>query len=227
MTDLSTVNRADLRWALTAVQPHVDKLTKAPYICLDGRATGVLYVYATDTYTFGIARVPFTGHLPEIVYLPRKELQSLATFVKPKNKAQESYSVDLAVEGPEMHVGLGDEQPGDEYLDTAVYETGEGSVTLSFLLGAISRLSARAVETREYTFLPSLWARFGAAERETGDRLRIDPHIAHASRAGEDITVAVVTVGKDFIGGLAGPTHEGGIESVLESWLPEEIREAA
>jgi hypothetical protein len=56
------MNRADLSWALSAVLPHAGRPPRPSFVGIEHHENH-LYVYSTDRYTLGIARIERNGDL--------------------------------------------------------------------------------------------------------------------------------------------------------------------
>jgi len=196
------MNRAALHWGLSACIPHAGKT-----VSLERG-----YVYATDGYTTGIARVA-----QECVYaaLSLGEARDLARFVKPTRKAHEVEDVDMLVNGNELHVAY--------YGESAVFDMCEQDVTLNALYGLLTALYAMPTDSRELMFQPSFGARFAKAQRVETDILRVYPRLTHRP---VDRGVALVTVGADFIGAIAGLAHDDA-PTLLADFLQNAREEAA
>ena len=95
----------------------------------------------------------------------------------------------------ELHVATGD--------DSAVFETTESALTLDYLLTVVSRLADAPTEFDELIYQPDLLAKFGKAKRSDSDRLRILPR-----RPTDRNGAAVVAVGSNFVGAVAGLTYD-------------------
>jgi hypothetical protein len=172
-------------------------------------------VYATDTYTTGIARVAATS-----VYaaLPLAEARDLARFVKPTRKAHETEDVQMLVDGDELHVGIDGE--------SAVFDLASEfqHIGLDLLLRTLEILSGLPEDRRELILSPSFAARFSKAARD-GDRLRLYSRLSVVPR---ERGLALVSVGADFIGAIAGLAHDDALP-VFESFLQnaQNLREAS
>ena len=222
------MNRGDLAWALGAVLPHVGT-TKGQYVGMRARG-GWLYVYATDHYSAGVARIPLgaeRAHLRNLYTdMSKSEAQDLMRFVRPTKKAHDDECLTVLVSGDngdELHVGTAE--------DSAVFDlaTDTQPVTLDLLLGLIERITNLPIETTGIIQQPSLPAKFAKAQRYETDRLCLYPFTQCERPDRPSYGVAVVTVGKHFVGTVAGLTHEAPLDlSVIESFLNEakETREA-
>lgn len=195
---VAVVNRGDLAWALAAVLPHCGKTEATAVVGLEPYGDA-LYAYASDRYTTGIARIrPFTD-LHEC--LSTREATELMRFVRPGRVAEHEQEIILGHDLGELHVGYVDAD--GELLDSAVFETVTGQLSLGPLLAAVDCLDSAPLEFDELIFQPSLVAKFAKAQRAETDRLRILPR-----RVIDRNGAAVVTVGTDFIGAIAGLTYD-------------------
>jgi hypothetical protein len=193
--------RADLSWALNAVLPHAGT-TKGNYVGLEPRHD-LLYVFATDDYTSAIARIPLTTESLgfenslgfEQVFLSKSEATDLMRFVRPTKKAHDDEVVRTRLFSSELHVATDD--------DSAVFDTVLPDLTLSALLRLFTRLAARPTEHSQMIQQPALAARYAKAQRYDTDRLQWYPHTAN-----DTYGVALVTVGADFIGAIAGLSYD-------------------
>jgi hypothetical protein len=206
------MNRADLSWALNAVLPHAGT-TKGNYVGLEARHN-LLYVYATDDYSSGIARIPlateslgFENSLGfEQVFLSKSEATDLMRFVRPSKKAHDTETVQTRLVSPELHVATDD--------DSAVFDTVFPELSLSALLRLFDGIAARPILRDDIILSPTLTAKYAKAQRYDTDRLRIYPYQGISIRG-----VALLTVGADFIGAVAGMRIEDEPPNTLASFL--------
>ena len=191
--------RSDLRWALDAVLPHVGKLAGTAVVGLtsDGRT---LDVYATDRYTVAVANID-TDCVDLDVRLPVGEARDLLRFVRPSLVKHESEWLRVVTDGPELHVGLVNED--EEVYDSAVFETVSSPVSSANLRALIAQLDSRPTGIEDLVYWPRLFGRFAKAERVETDRLTLSP-----KRLQERYGAAVVTVGDRFVGAICGMTYE-------------------
>lgn len=187
------MNRADLSWAIKAALPHAGRTVETEVVGFEQR-DGHLYVYATDKYTLGIARVPFDGALPATFLLAR-DAQDLERFIRPNRVPEREQAVELLVHQDEMHVGF-DSMEGD---DTAVYGTADRHFGLSDMLGKVAQLWALQ-PTTEIVLQPRLLEKFQKAARVDVEQCWVWPTTQDNGPA------AVVAVGTDFIGAIQGLT---------------------
>lgn len=192
------MRRGDLAWALTAVLPHAGKTEATAVVGLE-QLNGWVHAYATDRYSMGIARIESMTDLD--LRFTTKEATDLMRFVRPNRVAEHEQQLVLAVQPGEFHVGLVDAD--DVLCESEVYETTPHDLELSYLLEFMRRLDAAPGEWGECVFQPPLAAKFAKAQRVDADRLRILPH--HAS---DKYGAAVVTVGTNFIGAIAGLEYD-------------------
>jgi hypothetical protein len=203
----AVMKRSDLAWALGAVLPHVGT-TKGKYVGIDRRDSQI-YVYATDTYTAGIARIPADqteGYFTQYgrYSLSKSEAQDLMRFVRPTKKAHDTEELTIQAVGMELHVATAE--------DSAVFDlVTDNPVTLDLILDAIRATADLPVEMFGIIQQPSLAAKFAKAQRYDTDRLRVYPFGGWGDVNG----LAIVTVGEHFIGAVAGLTYEpsGTLES--------------
>jgi hypothetical protein len=215
------MNRADLSWALNAVLPHVgNEKNGLNQVGLDFR-DGATFVYATDKYTAAIARVndgmDFRGALPT------KEATDLMRFVRPQRVPERDAYVFMeqhGEHGEELHVGF-DDFAGSAF-ESEVYETCEPKMRLDFLLDWIRAIDRSAVEYEELIVNPKLMEKFAKAQRADSDRLWIRPR-----KNAEAYGAAVVAVGTDFIGAIAGMTYDQQSTARVASFLYPWIDQAA
>jgi hypothetical protein len=202
------MNRGDLAWALGAVLPHVGT-TKGKYVGMD-RRDGNAYVYATDTYTAGVARIPLLGagavafEHPFRYSMSKSEAQDLMRFVRPTKKAHDTEELTVQAVGMELHVATAE--------DSAVFDlVTDNPVTLDLILDTIRATADLPVEMFGIIQQPSLAAKFAKAQRYDTDRLRVYPFGGWGDING----LAIVTVGEHFIGAVAGLTYKpsGTLES--------------
>lgn len=199
------MNRADFAWALSAVLPHVGKLEQYDVLGLANHA-GQFYAYATDGYTIGVARLPELATLPALC-LSGREATELLRFVRPERVPERSESVEWAVKGDEFHVAIKSE--------SAVFNCITSNLSAHFLLRYMENVYARPFEARSSVYDPELFARFAKARREKLDRMHVYP------REDKKRGLAIVTVGADFIGAVAGINYSHAESSTIESFLGE------
>ena len=216
------MKRVDLSWALKAVLPHVGtEAAGLKHVGLEYRA-GQLYVFATDKYTAGIARV--NDGINVCGSLSKEEATELEQFVRTSYKTEEEDDLAYAEQPGELHIGFARQidRLGERAEDSAVFELDDpGTPSLDYLLETIARVNGQPVEWDEQIYQPKLFERFAKAER--GDRLRVFPRHADDRRG-----VAIVTVGQDFLGMISGLTYDEEGPATLAEWpLPAGLREAA
>lgn len=213
------MNRADLEWALKAVLPHVGTRQQGlDRVGLEFRG-GVLCVYATDRYSAGVAMIP--GGPDWHFALDAKEAAELMRWVRPQRVAEREMDVVYAVEDGELHVGWGD----DEYFESGVFETVDQYPAYDVVLDMIHRLHAAEREFEACIYQPKLMERFAKAQRADTDRLTILPRRAVIGNGLSG--AAVVTVGDDFIGAVAGLTYENKGAAKVAAFLDQERKHAA
>lgn len=197
------MKRVDLAWALGAVLPHAGTEKQGlNQVGLEFRA-GQLYVYATDRYTVGIARVNEGADIRGA--LPAKEATDLMRFVRTDYVPEREDDIAYALAPNELHIGFARQvnKDGTREEDSAVFELTEPKVPFDFLLDWLMRLNDAEPEWDELILQPKLAEKFAKASRNDTDRLRITPR--HAT---DVFGAAVVTVGSDFLGAIAGMTYD-------------------
>src|SRR3954465_3710556 len=112
------MNRADLSWALSAVLPHAGRPPRPSFVGIEHHENH-LYVYSTDRYTLGIARVETRVESVSCQLTP-KEATELEQFVRPRLVREREQGALLVTEGNELHVGW--DVPGAGF-ESAVFET--------------------------------------------------------------------------------------------------------
>lgn len=178
------MNRSDMSWALQAVLPHAKT-----ELGIDGRL-----VFATDRYTTGIAQTGEPFDHP--VFLPMKEAIDLERFVRPKRKRDQDERVESALSGGELHIACGGE--------SGVFDTCEPVVTLATLTTLLHLLFLLPPDSREQILDPQYAARFSKAQRVETDSLHV---FARLSNLPTKRGIAIVTVGDNFVGAIAGRVH--------------------
>lgn len=217
------MRRADLAWALSAVIPHAGTATQGlNHVGLERRASW-LYVYATDRYTSGIARIP-DGIDVHNVALPVKEANDLMRFVRTDYVSEKEDDLAYALAPGELHIGFERQidKHGNRKDDSAVFELTEPKVSLAYLLEYITRVNAIQPEWDELILAPKLCEKWAKATRSESDRLRIMPRHVSDRRG-----VAIVTVGSDFIGAISGLTYDQEGPSTVAEFLETEMEVAA
>lgn len=179
------MNRQELSWALRAVIPHAGGTT----VGLEQRHDW-LYVYATDGYTLGVARVPIPSFVPLQHTLTAKEAIELEHYVRPNLVAEKDGMVGGAVRDTELHIGIADESG---VFDAKLAPDG---LTLPM------RLIHHAIDLRrEWTPIavnPAYLARFLRA----GDALRFEAKSEFRSVKGEESGALLVTSSDNNFTGL-------------------------
>jgi hypothetical protein len=209
------MNRADLSWALNAVLPHVgNEKNGLNQVGLDFR-DGSTFVYATDKYTAAIARVndgmDFRGALPV------KEATDLMRYVRPDRVPERAQEIVYAQAPGELHIGN-----VNDYDESQVFETCEPKVTLDYLLTWIRGIDQGETEYDELILAPKLVEKFAKAQRSDADRLWILPR-----RLTDRYGAAVMALGADFIGAVAGMTYDQQSTARVASFLYLEPQQAA
>lgn len=212
------MNRADLAWALSAVLPHVGK--RDPHNLVGLHYSDVLYAFATDRYTVGIARIEEGPHVSLALSVP--EAQDLMRYVRPTLVATKEQEIVTGARPGELHIGLA--ETDDIEADSAVFDTIDADVVSQFdyITEFCRQLFIRPTEWDGCVYQPDLLARFAKAKRTDGDRLRLMP------RHAQDLFgAALITVGTGFTGAIAGLTYEELQAAPLASFLQTERKSAA
>lgn len=198
------MRRDDLAWALTAVLPHCGS---QPHLATVGIESGLrgTYLYATDRYTIGMARIgPALGFSAT---LPKGEATDLLRFVRPDKVAEQSEAVETLLDDRGgLHIAL--------ESDSAVFETVTPAFSFSDITLRLRLLEALPNEFERLEYNPSFAARFAKAKRESNDRLCITP-----KRFKERNGVAIIMVGKDFLGAIAGLRYGQSERSTVAGFL--------
>lgn len=215
MTTFS-VSRPDLAYALQAVLPHVgDAARGLDWVGLDGQ-----FVFALDGHTVGIAGMNSVQLFESVAFwLSEKEAKDLYRFVKPSRVSHKTDTIQLLLHDnagvKELHVGISPEDRSEEPV-SEIYERREiDGQNWADVFGLVQQIRKRSHATECFVEQASLRARFAKAEREFGDRMRVYPSF------GERFDSAVITVGSDFLGAIAGLSdeHTGPVgDSTLEEW---------
>lgn len=209
------MNRSDLSWALSSVIPHAGRQPATAFVGLAFNHDAT-YAYASDGYTIGIARVPgwAEGSAGE-VHLSPKEATELMRFVRPGKVAEHEQKLFFAAREVELHVGFDG--------DAEVFDSAAASLTLTHLLQRVQLIDRCEVELHECVYQPKLFERFAKAQRVEGDRLRMFPRRGRSGKYG----AAVVTVGTDFIGAIAGLEYDDQGPATVAEFLSFHERTAA
>ena len=200
------VARPALFGALDSVLVHVGPASKGlDTVCLT-LSDGLLSACATDDRTTGLARVPVTGSGGWTIHLVKAEATELMRAVRTTLKRHDEELVQLLVSGSELHVQVGDEEG-------VVYDITERAWDSGSVQQLLTRILDREDRDIPLCFDPTLLARFGKAARGDGDRMRLYP-IGKASQG-----AAVVTVGDNFVGAIAGmDNYDRKPSDVLAAW---------
>ena len=158
------MNRQELSWALSAALPHAGK-GKIGGIWLESR-NGLLYVYATDSYTIGVASVADPHPSRISAKLTPKEAGELERWIRPQLVADRELGVGLAQRGNEMHIAY---SAPDGETDSAVFDCEDGS-HLDAIFTLINAAEAKPLEQRPIGINPAFIARFVKA----GEAVRIE-----------------------------------------------------
>lgn len=180
------MNRADLSWALSAVLPHAGRPPRPSFVGIEHHENH-LYVYSTDRYTLGIARVETRVESVSCQLTP-KEATELEQFVRPWRVAEREQEVVLLIHDNELHVGFWGK--GDD--DSAVFETIEPVLNWQAFLDLTALGLARETQWQSVTVNPAFLARFAKADRD--GNIRMEP------KQGKETGSLLVTAGDSFIG---------------------------
>lgn len=198
------MRRDDLAWALTAVLPHCGSLPELATVGIESGLRGT-YLYATDRYTIGVARIGLA--LGFSATLPKSEAADLLRFVRPDKVAEQAESVETLLDDRGgLHIAL--------QSDSAVFETEPSGFTFGDLTLRLRLLEALPNEFERLEYNPSFAVRFAKAKRESNDRFCITPK-RFKGRNG----VALVMVGNDFLGAIAGLSYEREDVSTVAGFL--------
>lgn len=186
------MRRDDLAWALTAVLPHCGSLPELAMVGIESGLRGTL-LYATDRYTVGVARIgPALGITAA---LPKTEAADLLRFMRPSKVAEQEEHVETLLDDQGgLHIAI--------QSDSAVFETEPSGFTFADITLRLRLLEALPNEFERLEYNPAFASRFAKAKREANDRLCITPK-RFKGRNG----VALITVGKDFLGAIAGLSY--------------------
>jgi len=208
------MRRSDLSWALSAVLPHAGK--GKPFTDCVGLTTrgGTAYLFATDNYTSGVARIDTYGDLELDVRMTSKEAVELERFVRPSYRDEEAGALTFDTRDLELHVGLERQihRDGSTEPDSSVFDVIEHSLSLGLLLGVVEALYQKPASLDGLVFQSTLAAKFAKAQRAEFERTRFYPRSTRQSGA------AVVTVGTNFVGMVAGLTDDPA-DSTVTSFL--------
>lgn len=194
------MNRADFRWQLDAVLPHVGRTEQTNVVGLTRNNQLQLMAWATDRYTLGIASVE-DG--PDVdVRLSGAEARELLRFVRPSTKTTERQEVTMLVDGLELHVGFLDDD--GNVLDSAVYALLEHSTSVEDLWRVVDHLDQECEdEYQPQPFQPALFSRFAkAANGDENCRM-----LLHPKRFGDQFGAALIYL-PNFVGAVAALTYE-------------------
>lgn len=181
------MRRDELAWALNAVLAHCGSTKEMAVVGIDGS-----YLYATDRYTVGVAR---TEPLGVTATLPKGEATDLMRFVRPERVAEQEEAVEAVLDDEGgLHIAI--------QSDSAVFETVKPAYSFADLAAKLHLLEMLPDDHERLEYNPAFAARFAKAKRDANDRLCITP-----KRFEDRNGVALVTVGKDFLGAIAGLSY--------------------
>lgn len=184
------MRRDELAWALTATLPHCGTSESLATVGLVSGLRSV-FLFATDRYSVGIARIPGTD---VNAVLPKSEAADLLRFIRPGKVAEQSGEVEALVAENGLHIAIQSE--------SAVFETVGVPFGLGDLTSRLAVIEALPDDYERLEYNPSLMVKFAKAKRDVADRLRVYP-----KRANDRNGVALVTVGNDFLGAIAGLSY--------------------
>jgi hypothetical protein len=220
------MNRADLAWALNAVIPHAGTAVQGLNFVNLTSHHGALFVYATDNYTSGIARVNEGPAGFDGMALSVKEATDLMRFVRPQLVGDRDVYVFAEPHYTdagrlELHVGF--DNPKDETFESEVYDALDSSprLDLDWMLGRIRLLNDEAPIEDDLIVNPKLLEKFAKAARESTDRLWILPRTVDERHGG-----AVVACGQNFVGAVSGLSYDELGEATLASFLHPQVQAA-
>ena len=205
------MTRAELTYALTAVLPHEGNRKGGVGLTV---REGELLAYATDGYTTGLSRVTWPQVPPFDVCLPVSEARDLMRFLRPSRVDEQSEAVELLSQDGELHVAI----PGD----SQVFTLKEPTYSLDDLLALMRKVHGLPTEFSDCLYSPLLLGKFAKAQREANDRLRLYPKRTKNGKIG----AAVLTIGTQFIGAVAGMDDSVETDSALSSFLQTEDKAA-
>jgi hypothetical protein len=150
------------------------------------------YVYATDSYTALVARVPDMGTLD--LLLSKREAQELLRFVRPSLVAHDDQDVIARHYGGELHIGLAEEE------DSAVFDCALYGLTLEQLQNRLELINGTGDATSgPMVYSPTLLERFSKAKRDNSDHIYWYPKMGYQYQG-----TSLIVAGNGFIGALAG-----------------------
>jgi hypothetical protein len=158
--------------------------------------------------------VPWPQVQPFDICLPGGEARDLMRFLRPSRVDEQAESVELLTQDGELHVAI----PGDSQVftqQTPVY-------SLWQILQLIRMVHKLPTEYGECLYSPLLLGKFAKAQRAAHDRLRLYPKRTQNGKVG----AAVLTIGEQFIGAIAGMDDSIETDSILASFLQIEEKAA-
>lgn len=206
------MRRDELTWALNAVLPHCGNTAATNLVGIAPRLRGV-FLYATDRYTIGVARIDAGSMALGDAALSKREATDLMRFVRPSRVSEQEEAVELLTAPGELHVGTPD--------DSAVFETVARPYSFEQLVSRLELLEALPAERADQEYGPDILARFAKAKRNEADRLLVRPR-RYADRNG----VAIIRSGSDFLGAVAGLTYGASGNTTLAEFFGTEERVA-
>ena len=180
------MNRSEASWALQAVLPHAGQ-----HITIEGP-----HIFGTDKYTTGLARV-LAPLVDAPAFLPVAEARDLERFIRPRLVRDRDERIQALAQDGQLHVACGD--------DSAVFDLLAEGWTLAGCLALLDSLYHLPDDRRELILRPDWAAKFAKAKREENDWLRVYPRM---TKRPLDRGVAMVSVGADFVGAIAGLAHD-------------------
>lgn len=182
------MNRAELSWALSAALAHAGKPPALSFVGIEHRKDW-LYVYSTDRYSLGIARIPYpdtpvaNGYARNL--LTAKEATELERWIRPGYVAEREQNVAYTATDTELHFSDG--------VDSTAFTAGRDS-KLDELLALVSAAISLPLEWDSVALNPAFVSRFTKAIRDGSRFVRLEPKRAKGSG------VWLATVGSDFVG---------------------------
>lgn len=200
------ITRDELAWALTAVIPHAGSAARElDWIGLEADPfLAELLVFATDSLTVGVAKAHLS-HQDEmeegqVFYLTVKEAKDLLQYIRPNLVAEKAEVLQLLVAADELHVAQKQPSEGGRSQNeplSGVWSVRVPGAPFQAVWEVIERTWARTRRAGHFVVPGKSAQKFARAERD-GDVLNVYPAVDG------DKTAAVVTVGLDFIGAVAG-----------------------
>jgi hypothetical protein len=135
-------------------------------------------------------------------------------FLRPSRVDEQAEAVELLSQDGELHVAI----PGD----SQVFTLQEPRYSLDILVALMRMVNDLPTEFSECLYSPQLLGKFAKAQRAATDRLRLYPKRTENGKYG----AAVLTIGSDFIGTVAGLDGSIETDSIIASFLQNEEKAA-